>query len=317
MENSEQCPVCASTERTVVATIGDLNKPLTNVICESCGLIFITPRKQIAEVEEFHVEDFLKNKGYEEADPFEHKLSASEIPTKKRIAEVIIPHMPGGGTVLDVGCGIGTLVSILLDRGYKAEGIELARIEIEAAKKFYDVDLYLGSLRKYATEHPEKKFDMIVLHHTLEHMTDPQGELHFMKSMLSENGKIYIGVPNVTNMKKRPEVYFESGHVVTYSPRSLAHALEAQGLYPSYFSTKAVYPGGMGVIAGTKPADNTALLQKEMKGMGHPKDVKYYIKKKGAQFATARVCRDIGLFFIPKKARVKIGRAISNWMKNR
>ena len=299
----------------LIATVGDLNKPLTNVICNNCGIVFITPRKPIEEVEEFHVEDFLKNKGYEEADHFEGKLDASEIPTKKRIAEVVVPFVPGGGSILDVGCGVGTLVSIFREKGFEAEGIELARIEIKAAKKFFDVDLYHGSLRQYAQEHPEKKFDLIVIHHTLEHMTDPMGELAVMKSMLAPKGKLYIGVPNVTNIRKRPEVYFESGHVVTFSPRSLAFALDQTGLHPVYFSTKAVYPGGMDVIAGCEPGDTAQLLKKDMHAQGIPSEVKRYVDAKRAQYATARVARDIGLFFIPTKTRIAIGRVIQNWIK--
>ena len=44
----------------------------------------------------------------------------------KTCVEFLKPHIPFGEKVLDVGCGVGLMVSLLYHEGYVAEGIELS-----------------------------------------------------------------------------------------------------------------------------------------------------------------------------------------------
>lgn len=92
--------------------------------------------------------------------------------------------------VLDVGAGTGSFVKFLKDRGWSAAGVEPNPKARSMAKgKGIELKTALSSI-------PAKKFDLITLWHVLEHLPDLEKDILKIKSKLTDNGRLFVAVPN-------------------------------------------------------------------------------------------------------------------------
>ena len=307
------CAICGVDDTEVIATKGDLTADITNVVCRRCGLVYINPRPPAAEYESFHVESFLKERhGISDAGDVARKVGGNDLKIKSAVLEFIRPALRSGVRVLDVGCGFGTLLHLVKKEisDAKVEGIELATVDVEAAKRFYNFDLYKGSLARYAEAHPDARFDLIILHHTFEHFPEPRAELRRMKGLLAPGGVIYIGVPDIMDIRKRPEIFFQLGHPYSYSPASLRKMLAAEGLAVVAWNPDAAFPGGMEILAEPSPPTRPEAPAEAMRAGGRSEDVVRAVRSAGRRFARMRGVRDRLLFFLPEPMRI----AATRWI---
>lgn len=309
------CPLCGMNDYRIVFKIGSLNKKIINVICCKCGLVYVNPRQTEKEYEEFHRQNFFQEKGYESIEDFRKKASKSELDIKSRVVDLLLKYVDSKAKILDVGCGMGTIVNIFKKKGFDAKGIELSDIEIRVAREVYGLEIEHLSLEQYAQTNNEQ-FDLIILHHTLEHMPEPRKELARIYKLLKSNGLLYVGVPNIMNMKKRPEVFFEIGHALSFSPYSLKNLLNKCGFGIEYFSDKAAYLGGMDTVA-RKDVKNKKDLELELDKFEDSFCVRAYVLYKFFQYFIFRILRKFFLFFLSESAQIGIGRKIYLFIKKR
>lgn len=102
-------------------------------------------------------------------------------------------HFQGQGRILDVGCNTGMYLAILKELGWETYGVEPeASLYNEAKKRAGNV--FNGTLEQ--AEFPDKYFDVIRFNQVFEHIPDPIATLAEVKRILSDDGLIYIEVPN-------------------------------------------------------------------------------------------------------------------------
>jgi methionine biosynthesis protein MetW len=113
----------------------------------------------------------------------------------RRICRFVVP---ADGTVLDVGCGRGTLGSVLRDRGWRVCGIERHPVAVEAARKRLDrvIQADLGDFDRVEAELGGERFDVLVFSDVLEHVPDPPGVLRHYLRWLRPGGRVLVSVPN-------------------------------------------------------------------------------------------------------------------------
>ena len=120
---------------------------------------------------------------------------------------IIGSFVPMGARVLDIGCGPGTVSSLIRDhRNARVVGVEPnpARAAVCRAR---GIEVHLG----FAT--PELlaslgQFDAIIFADVLEHLVDPAEMLRLVKSALKSDGVIVASVPNVANWTVRLRLLF-------------------------------------------------------------------------------------------------------------
>ena len=95
------------------------------------------------------------------------------------------------GRIVDVGCGPGFLLSAL-EGGWEKHGVEASRFAAEHASQWSKV--HVGDLSEAA--YPDEFFDVAVMHHVIEHMTDPIGAILEMRRVLKRGGKLLLGTPD-------------------------------------------------------------------------------------------------------------------------
>lgn len=309
------CPICKGKNTETVSLIANLNKDWTNVICKRCALVFVNPRPTKEEYDEFHKRDFLANKNVTEMEHVIPKLKASDKTIKTAVADFISEYVSDGQEILDIGCGYGTLLDILKRRKkIVVRGIELGELDIKAAREYYGLDVYQGSLEDFAFDSVNAgKYDVVIMNHVFEHLPEPIQSLAQIKKILKPNGVLYIGVPNLMNMKNRPEVFFHIAHAFNYSPHSIKLMLEAAGFGIIKFNFGAALPGGMELVAGPGAV---SINDSALKVGDDYRNVIVYIERKKKQFGALRRARAAFLFFLPEKLRIKAGRVLFLFMKN-
>ncbi len=106
-----------------------------------------------------------------------------------------------GKSCLDIGCGTGQLMDELKRRGArKTQGFEPSIKNIKIAKTLYPyLKIERSTLQKFRTK---DQFDIITCIMVLVHIPDLRQTFEKFKSLLNENGKLYLIVENFEYFEK-------------------------------------------------------------------------------------------------------------------
>lgn len=99
-------------------------------------------------------------------------------------------HINLSSKILDVGCGIGNRLREMLDAGF----INLTGVDPNIAQDI----VYEDTVKIYKSEIFDvnhKLFDLIMLHHSFEHMLNPEQILNKIYDLLTPNGYALIRIP--------------------------------------------------------------------------------------------------------------------------
>ncbi|MBK5928158.1 hypothetical protein CCR87_12595 [Rhodobaculum claviforme] len=97
--------------------------------------------------------------------------------------------------IIDFGCGDGRLLQMLTEMGHECVGVEPDAAAIAAARK-RDIKVYPGTAEVPPEEIRGRKFDVVVMSHSLEHCLDPDSALENARDILAVGGMLIVEVPN-------------------------------------------------------------------------------------------------------------------------
>lgn len=147
------------------------------------------------------------------------------------------------GKILDIGCGLGWFLSAI-DNNWTKYGVELSKFASEHAKKYGEI--YNGAFLTSNFEYDY--FDVILLHHVIEHLDDPISNLKKIKNNLKTNGILIIGTPDFDSgcarlFGKNYRLLHDKTHLSLFSNDSMHRFLRDHGFeiikveYP-FFKTR-------------------------------------------------------------------------------
>ncbi len=107
-------------------------------------------------------------------------------------AAYLAPYFVEGATVLDVGCGPGTITADIASMGAEVIGIDAAPDVVEKAREL-GVDARVGDA--YALSFDADSFDVVHAHQTLQHLARPVDALREFRRVVKPGG--VVGVRDV------------------------------------------------------------------------------------------------------------------------
>ena len=184
-----------------------------NVMCKSCGLVYVDPKMSREELAKFYVEDYRKIYGGQ------HSLDA-----EKRHAQTAYRLMPLGSH-LDIGCSTGELLELT-----GGQGIEPSEEYCKIAKN-NGLKVINTTFEEYSGR---QIFNVITMLNALEHVYSPTEVLKKIYNLLSEEGIVLISVPNVLSgtLNIPVDAFLSNAHLYNFSAATLGIMMQKCGLKP-------------------------------------------------------------------------------------
>jgi len=215
MNKNRNCPVCESKNVSILYNqkyTAHFNHKI--VCCKNCNFIFVgnIPSKK-------YYEEYYRNQSKYEGTR-EHEIHEDQ--TAVQLLSFAKNNLTKKSKILDIGCSIGYLLSVLKNKGYKnLLGIDPAPKCRKIAKEKYGLKIETNDLNNFSSS---IKYDLIVLSMVLEHIVDIRNSIEKIKNLLNDTGYLYISVPNVSNFylnTVEPFGEFSTEHINFFTESSL------------------------------------------------------------------------------------------------
>jgi 2-polyprenyl-3-methyl-5-hydroxy-6-metoxy-1,4-benzoquinol methylase len=152
---------------------------------------------------------------------------------------LLVPPLPAGSRVLELGCGEGRLGAVLRQRGLEVHGVEVAAAAAEKARQVLDRVL-TTDVERVDLDYPPGHFRLLLCGDVLEHLVDPWAVLQRLRRLLALDAVVVASVPNVqyfpviANLLRGRFDYRQSGvldrtHLRFFTRRSARAMLESAG----------------------------------------------------------------------------------------
>lgn len=198
--------------------------------CRICGHIQVRDRPSVEEYRKIN-NRFFENKFARPPDPRRREK------LEDRVSETVSRLAPfttnGGGVFMDVGAGDAWCAGVARQLGIRYVAVEQAPrlqrlLQENGIEVIGDDPMELGA-------EWEKRADVIMLRHVLEHLLDPISTLQSLARCLSPSGCIYVAVPSIVRTSaKRGFVtdFLRPTHMSYFTPDKLKYTLIRAGLIP-------------------------------------------------------------------------------------
>lgn len=225
------CPLCNSDKAKT------LTKKKKNyegsAICKNCGLVYLSPGYSALWYDEY----YSSKERVKEVNKIRRKMHDYAQKQKikgQNIYNFFLSEIRNfsleGKSVFEVGCTAGGILQLFKEKGASVvEGIDLESDYVNYGKEKFSINIQTSSIYDYDND---KKYDIVILRHVLEHLADPIKALKKIKNILSDDGILYVEVPSSFSMgiTKNMHANFIYYHPVIYSPQTLINALQKSGL---------------------------------------------------------------------------------------
>jgi methionine biosynthesis protein MetW len=128
--------------------------------------------------------------------------------------KIIYSIIDPGARVLDLGCGEGDLLYLLVrDKQVMAQGIELYDRAIQQCVK-KGLSVFHDDIESGLREYPDQSFDFVILTQSMEEVKNVDSVIH---DALRIGKKVIIGFPNFAYIKARLMLFFKGRAPITRS----------------------------------------------------------------------------------------------------
>lgn len=215
---ADPCPLCGAREGFRIGERDRAGAPLRTLLCAGCALVRSDPLPSSEEERRFY--DGLYRERYKGGSRTRRRHCIRETLAALRRLRRLAPLLRPGMRILDVGCGGGFFPFVLSRAGFACEGLE----PDPACVRFARSVLGLGSVRLGRVEElaAEGAYDLITLHHVLEHLREPLATLAALRRALRWGGRLVLEVPTLADPRKPWPRAFHRAHLFWWDLDTLA-----------------------------------------------------------------------------------------------
>jgi SAM-dependent methyltransferase len=143
---------------------------------------------------------------------------------------------PLQGNVLEVGCGLGHLLSWLTDR-YHVFGVDINIYALEEARNNVPQGQFVLLSAEDPGAFPEAFFQIVISKHVVEHLPDPERAIAEASRLLAPGGLFLMATPNLDSpmraLKREKWIgYQDPTHISLKPPKEWLELLRKHGLQP-------------------------------------------------------------------------------------
>lgn len=233
------CDLCGGEGREVVAATADVWR---HVACAPCGLVWVDPLP--ARILALNSEIYGGARRLD-ADDDEGRGPARDRRLAREVAQLRagVGQTLGSPRLLDVGCGDGALLAAAQAAGWDVAGVELEGDRAAEARARGVGPVHHGPLE--ALDPTLAPFDVVRLHHVVEHVPSPRALLGEAAARLAPGGRLVVATPSAGSLGARVAGAGwrhlgrpGNGHLVLLSPLALRGYARALGLEVEALATR-------------------------------------------------------------------------------
>lgn len=284
------CDYCGSTECIPVTKQTDklhqtTDEFFTIVRCTKCGLHYTNPRPSEKEIGKYYAENYsfhAASSGFRRlaqrlAESLANGYFSNAIDIVPAIGRRFTPYVKpylrdpvrefyflgGKGTFLDIGCGSGVTAHFWGESGallaYQ-QLTEVAGIEVSASARARLASLGVEVWPSLDAVPEQKRFGMIRMNWSLEHVHSPSKYFSFIRERLLPEGRAVIAIPNYDGQiyQLAPDCVELPIHLYHFRPKDIENYASRNGLRIVEFRTFSypqmyVYAAQVGLFSSSFP----------------------------------------------------------------
>jgi len=186
-------------------------------------LAFVRYQPAVSSLEPQYLEDSSSTVSYYQATARADRL------TFRRRLRLMAKFQPDGGRLLDVGCSIGTLMSVAREMDWEVEGLEPNPKAANLARK-QGFSIHEGFFTEDKVSKLPGEYQCVVMSDVIEHISDPVEALRLARELLGPGGFLLLSTPNLRSFWCRKFQLKPVEHLVLFSSENLGKLLERLGL---------------------------------------------------------------------------------------
>ena len=234
-----------------------------HVRCGVCGMVFANPRLKDEIAHGLYSEDdYAQSYKLKLVPSIEYRRNVLGVNKYNQIIDLLGRNE---GRILDIGCGLGEMLSIFKENGWDTLGVEFNPFASGYARENFGISVVNKSIYDFDES---AKFDVIMLWGVLEHLYDPSNILNKCRTLLKENSLLVLEVPSSDSLlvryaentgKKVDRIIEGDKHIMLFSIASFKGMLEKCG-----FVCRRLLSNGLDMATVNRLFLNNALPDKSV-----------------------------------------------------
>lgn len=200
--------------------------PHRMVLCKECGIIRANPRMTKEAYHDFY-------------DKHYHSIyNVTEGNKEVKVEEVFFQGLGKGWNfykfieyfdikpdiVFDIGCNMGSYLLPFKENGSDVYGVDYCSGSVNYGRT-QGLDITYGGVEELVKIN--KKADLIILNHVLEHFLDIEKELFAIKDLLKDTGVLFVGLPGL-HLYDIPHLW-QNAHTYQFTAETLSYVMGCCG----------------------------------------------------------------------------------------
>ncbi|MDX1949770.1 MAG: class I SAM-dependent methyltransferase [Rickettsiales bacterium] len=225
VKSDEECFICGSHEVRIVANKGRHFQKLTTAICTGCGMVHSHPIPSEDELKNYYKKQYRSDykSAYQPKKKHIIRYSKNALHRLERLKQFTNEK----SKLLDIGSGSGEFLYAAQIAGFDVTGIEPHEGYSKYTKDTFGVNVINSMFQDANVEN--ESYDIITLHHVLEHLQKPLTALASISKWLKFDGILVIDVPDIEHTSHSPTNRFHYAHIYNFNYETLKALLTKAG----------------------------------------------------------------------------------------
>jgi 2-polyprenyl-3-methyl-5-hydroxy-6-metoxy-1,4-benzoquinol methylase len=213
----KKCPICGTSDFSF--NFKKIRNNFDLAECRECNFKFAYPRPTLNFIIDYY--NKIPNHRF-------FKISEKKATNDcKHLLNQIKRYHPNAKRILEIGCSAGYYLFAFKKLGYQVYGTEFSSDAISLAKEWFDVNIFLS---EFPPNELKGYFDVIIIHHVIEHVIEPRKFLNSAVEFLNNGGIGIVQTPNYNSIgmkmfKENYPVLCPPGHLNFFTSETLARTV--------------------------------------------------------------------------------------------